>query len=198
MGDQGLCLAYYEQPDLVHDIINTCTELLVAVGEEIVSKAEVDAVNFWEDMAHKDGSMISPKTFREFSTPHYRRIIELYKAHGTRIFNVDTDGNVLGLIPLMLEAGVTSMLPFEVQAGNDITMIRKQYGRKLAMIGGVNKLALTKDKDTIDRELEAKLPLMVETGGYIAGLDHRFVVETSYENFTYFIERTREYLGYRQ
>ena len=195
MGDQGLCLAYYEQPDLVHDIIDTQTELLIAVGEEILSKAEVDVVNFWEDMAHKDGSMISPKTFREFSTPHYRRIVDLYKSHGTRIFNVDTDGNVSGLIPLMLEAGVTSMLPFEVQAGNDITQIRNQYGQKMAMIGGIDKLALTRDKSAIDRELEAKLPLMVETGGYIAGLDHRIVVETSYENFTYFVQRVSEYLA---
>jgi len=194
MGDLGLCLAYYEQPDLVHDIINTQTELLVAVSEEILSRAEVDVVNFWEDMAHKDGSMISPKTFREFSTPHYRRIIELYRSHGTRIFNVDTDGNVGGLIPLMLEAGVTAMLPFEVQAGNDITQVRKQYGQRLAIIGGINKLALTRDKRVIDRELESKLPPMVQTGGYIAGLDHRVVVETSYGNFSYFAERIREYL----
>ena len=189
LGDLGLCLAYYEQPDLVHDIIDTRTELLLAIGEEILSKVEVDVVNFAEDMAHKHGSMISPKTFREFSTPHYRRIIDLYRSHGTRIFNVDTDGNVLGLIPLMLEAGITAMQPFEVQAGNDITQIRKQYGQKLAIIGGINKLSLLRDKNTIDRELEAKLPLMVETGGYIAGLDHRVVIETSYENFTYFVQR---------
>lgn len=196
MGDLGLCLAYYEQPDLVHDIIYTYTELLVAVGEEILSKVEVDVVNFWEDMAHKHGSMISPKTFREFSMPHYHRIIELYRSHGTRIFNVDTDGNVEGLIPLMLEAGITTMLPFEVQAGNDITQVRKQYGRSLAIIGGISKLALTRDKKAVDRELEAKLPMMTETGGYIAGLDHRVVVETSYENFTYFVERVKEYLAY--
>ena len=100
MGDQGLCLAYYEQPDLVHDIINTYTELMLAVGEEMLSKVKVDVVNFWEDMAHKDGSMISPRTFREFSTPHYRRIIGMYKSRGTRIFSVDTDGNVLGLMVL--------------------------------------------------------------------------------------------------
>lgn len=195
LGDLGLCLAYYEQPDLVHDIVNTLTELLLAIGEEILSKAEVDVLGFAEDMAYKSGSMISPRTFREFLTPHYRRLIDLYKSHGTRIFSVDTDGNVLGLIPLMMEAGITTMLPFEVQAGNDITRIRKQYGKKLAIIGGIDKLALTRDKNAIDKELKAKLPLMTETGGYIAGLDHRVVVETSYENFAYFVRRVREYLA---
>ena len=109
-------------------------------------------------------------------------------------FNVDTDGNVLGLIPLMLEMGVTSMLPFEVQAGNDITQIRERYGQQLAIIGGIDKLALTLGKIAIDAELEAKLPLMVQTGGYIAGVDHRVVVETSYKNFAYFAQRVREYL----
>jgi uroporphyrinogen-III decarboxylase len=88
------------------------------------------------------------------------------------------------------------MLPFEVQAGNDITQIRKQYGQTLAIIGGIDKLALTRDKSAIDRELKAKLPMMTETGGYIAGLDHRVVVETSYENFTYFVETVRRYLGH--
>ena len=36
---------------------------------------------------------------------------------------------------------------------------------------------------------------MLKTGGYIAGLDHRVLPETSLENFKYYIRRVREYLG---
>ena len=71
-------------------------------------------------------------------TPYYRRIINFLKNKGLKHFIVDTDGNVSELIPLFIEAGMTGMYPFEVQAGNDILNIRKDYP-KLQIFGGINK-----------------------------------------------------------
>ena len=38
----------------------------------------------WEDMACRTGSLISPKTFREFMTPNYRKIAQFAEAHAHR------------------------------------------------------------------------------------------------------------------
>jgi len=68
-----------------------------------------------------------------------------------------------------MEAGVTSLLPFEVQAGNNVERIREKYPC-LGILGGIDKSALLQ-RSTIDRELE-KVPGMIARGGYIPYVDH--------------------------
>ncbi len=210
MGDEGLCVAYYERPELLHDFLRTYADLLYAVSERLLEKVHVDVMHMGEDMCYRNGMMISPSTYREFILPHYQRLIRLYRDHGTRVFSVDTDGNVAELLPLLIEAGVNVCLPMEVRAGNDIVAYRRQYRQHMAFSRGLNKLALmdrpvslvpgTEERDlspreAIDLELDYRLKPMVESGGYIAGLDHRVVPETSLDSFTYYVRRVREMLG---
>lgn len=210
MGDENLCMAYYLEPNLVHDILNTYAKMIEAISEELLGEVKIDEMHMAEDMCYKNAMMISPNTFREFMLPHYKRLINLYKGYGTKIFSVDTDGNLTELIPLLIEAGVNVVMPCEVQAGNDIVKLRKKYGTDMAFTRGINKRALADNpvslvpthknlkmdtKKAIEEELKYRLPFMLKTGGYIAGLDHRVLPETSLENFKYYIRRVREYLG---
>jgi len=210
MGDENLCMAYYLQPRLIHDILNTYENMLVAMSEELLKEIEVDEIRMSEDMCYRNSMMISPDTFREFMLPHYKRLVNLYRSYGTKIFSVDTDGNLDQLVPLLIEAGVNVIMPCEVQAGNDIVKMRKKYGDSIAFVGGINKRALADNpvslvpgrenaqintKQAIDEELKYRIPPMLKTGGYIAGLDHRVLPETSLENFIYYVRKVREYLG---
>lgn len=192
MGDERLCLWFYDYPYIIKDILNTYTELLCQLGEEIVSKVEVDVICFSEDICYKNGSIISPSTFTEFMLPHYEKIINIFRKGGTKIFSVDSDGNLSELIPLFIKAGINLLQPMEVKAGNDVVKYRQKYGRKMAFAGGLDKFALTKEKKEIDRELEYKIPEMLKLGGYIPGLDHRVVLETPLENFIYYVKRVKE------
>lgn len=194
MGDLELSLAFYDQPELLRRILDTYTDLIIALGEEALSQAEADIVYLGEDYAYSGGAFISPAMFREFLSPYYRKIIGFFKSKGVKLFAVDSDGKVDELIPLLLEVGVNVFYPFEVQAGNDIAQIRRKYGRQLAMVGGLNKMEISQGKAAIDRELDAKLPTMRETGGYIASLDHRVTVETSYADYVYYVEGAKRRL----
>ena len=195
MGELRLCRAYYENPSFIHDILESYSSLIIDVAEYMLASIEIDAVSFSEDMAYRHGPMISPRLFREFMLPYYREVIDLFHHHGTRIFSVDSDGNINLLIPLLIEAGINVVGPIEVQAGNDLVNLRRRFGTKMAYFGGIDKLALTKGPDAIDKELETKLPVMLETGGYSVGLDHRVLPDTSLENFKYYVQRVREILG---
>jgi len=210
MGDEALCLAYYTQPELVGEILHTYGEMVCAVSEEMLSRVDVDWMHMGEDMCYRDAMMISPAIFREFMMPHYRRLVDLYRSHGARVFSVDTDGHLGQLIPLLIEAGINAITPVEVMAGNDLVAMRQRYGKSMALMRGLNKLALAdrpvtlvpghegarlSSRQAIDLELEYRLPPMIQSGGYVAGLDHRVVRETSLESFTYFVRRVREMLG---
>ncbi|MDH5795860.1 MAG: hypothetical protein OEZ24_07110, partial [Candidatus Bathyarchaeota archaeon] len=73
--------------------------------------------------------------------------------------------------------------------GMDVRTLRKQYGNKLFLSGNLDKKEIAKDGEPMRKEIDSKLPLMKETGGYVAGLDHLVHVE-----FT--LERFKEYASY--
>ncbi|RFC43206.1 MAG: uroporphyrinogen decarboxylase, partial [Verrucomicrobia bacterium] len=113
---------------------------------------------------------------------------------GARIFEQDTDGNINPVIPALLDCGLTSIYPMEPAAGMDIVEVRKTYGTRLAMRGGLDKHVLRQDRAAIRRELEYKLAPALRTGCAF-GLDHRIPNGTPLENYRYYVTLGREILG---
>jgi uroporphyrinogen-III decarboxylase len=148
-----------------------------------------------EDMAGKSGPLWGPAQVREFIVPYYKRVWDMLQSRGVRLFNQDSDGNMEGILPAMLESGLNCIMPAEPGAGMDIVKLRQQYGEKLAFWGGLDKYALLKEKADIDKELEYKIPPMMKTKGCILGLDHRIPNGVSIENYRYYIKKVWELIG---
>jgi len=194
LGPERALTAFCDEPALVHDMMDCNAEFLVNLLPRALDEAPVTAVMFWEDMCYRGGPLISPAMFREFMLPCYRRVTEVIRKHGVDAIYVDSDGNIEQLIPLWLEGGVNGMFPMEVAAGMDVRKTRREYGRDLFLIGGIDKRVLARDRKAIDRELAAKLPL-TEQGGYIPHLDHAIPHDVPYANFAYYWERKKRLLG---
>ena len=137
-------------------------------------------------MAYRSGPLISPVFFRTFMMGPYRRVLDHFRAHGVPFFALDSDGNIHELIPPFIELGVTAVYPFEVQAGMDILALRKRYGRDLVLWGGLDKRKLALTKRDIEEEVYAKLPTMLEQGGYIPMLDHEAPPDIPFEHFCHY------------
>ena len=82
LGFERMMYAFFDEPDLVRDILSHLTELWLALFEEVLSQTDVDYAYFWEDMSYKSGSMVSPRIFREFLLPVYQRINGFFREHG--------------------------------------------------------------------------------------------------------------------
>ncbi|HEC01931.1 MAG TPA: hypothetical protein ENI81_00215, partial [Phycisphaerales bacterium] len=185
IGPERTLYAFYDEPELVHDIMETQTELVLSLLPRVIKDAPLSGVFFWEDMCYRSGPLISPAMFRRFMLPRYKRITERARSLGVDIIFVDSDGDVSELIDLWLEAGINGVYPMEVAAGMDVAKLRTKYGRDLLMTGGIDKRVLARDHKAIDVELEAKVPL-VEKGGYIPHIDHAIPHDVPYENFLYY------------
>lgn len=190
MGYDKLFIMYYEEPELVHDILDTFTELWLAVYEEVLAQVDVDMIHFWEDISFGSGSMISPATVREFMCPRYKRIIDFLKARGVDTILVDTDGDCNELIPILMECGVTGVYPFEVHCGMDVVKVREQYPG-LQIFGGIPKAEIAKGRKRIDEILEP-VAKVLRTGGYVPFGDHFILPEVAWEDFKYYRERLNE------
>jgi len=82
--------------------------------------------------------------------------------------------------------------PVEIAANNDPVAYRKQYGKDLLMMGGIDKRELRFDKERVRREVLAKVPWLVEQGGYIPGVDHGVPPDVPVRNFLYMCELIKE------
>ena len=195
MGTEGVSYGWYDQPDLMHEMMEFIADFTIEVSRPILEKISPDYIFLNEDMAMKTGPLLSPKTYRTFIYPHMRRLVDFYKSHGVGYFVVDTDGNSEPLIPLLMEAGVDAIWPMERAADSqDPLFLRKKYGKQLRLWGGVDKRELTKDKQAIENHLRTFIPL-VEEGGFIPTIDHTVPPDISLENFAYYMKRKMDLLS---
>ncbi len=188
MGEVNLLMAYYDKPELVHAISSHLADFWIEIWSQALKEVEVDAIYFWEDMCSTKACNISPDGFREFIMPYYKKVTSAMRELGVKNFLLDTDGNCWEIIPLLMESGITGLYPMEAAAGMDVVEVRKQFP-DLVMLGGIDKHKIAQGKESIDQELNYKIPFMLEQGGYIPLIDHFTYPEISWENFEYY--RTR-------
>ena len=182
MGYENLFVSYLQEPALVHDILDTFTNLWIAVYSEVLSEVDIDHVQIWEDISYGSGSMVAPAMIREFLLPYIRRLTDFFKGRGVTTIFLDTDGDCYDLIPLFMEAGVTGMYPFEANCGMDIVKVRKNFPT-LRMMGGIPKSEIARGRGRIDEILEP-VRQVLGTGGYIPFGDHFIPPEVHFDGFT--------------
>jgi Uroporphyrinogen-III decarboxylase len=195
MGEEDMCLCYYDDPELMNDILYTVGETSLKVLDRISDKLAIDNLFVHEDMAGKSGSLIGPNLIEEFIKPYYRKLWDMLSSKGTRLFSQDSDGNMNSVIDAFLDCGINIMLPAEPAAGMDIVQLRRKYGDRLAFKGGIDKHVLRKSRNDIIRELEYKLQHTMRQGGTVFGLDHRITNGTPLENYRFYVDTAREILG---
>lgn len=196
MGFEGISLMIYQNPKLVETVIDRLCEVICLNLERVLPRVEgkVKWAHFWEDICFNHGPMISPQTFRELCTPRYRQITEILNRHGIHIVSVDCDGDVEKLVDAWLEGGVNTMFPLEQNGGCDPLRYRKQWGRDLRLMGGVDKTKMSKGGDVIRAELERLAPLVAE-GGFIPFCDHRVPADVTLEKYREYVHYKRELFG---
>src|ERR1051326_7558431 len=194
LGEEELSVAYYEQPELIHDILQTIGDTACRVLERVSATVLIDQLSVHDDMAGKTGPMIGPKLVEQFMKPYYRRVWELLQSRGAGLFKQDSDGDLKPILPQLLDCGINFMYPMEPAAGMDIVKVREQYGTRVALMGGIDKHVLRRSKEEIVAELEYKIPPMIRTGGCVLGLDHRIPNGTPLENYRFYIQKAWEIL----
>ncbi len=97
------------------------TEWALFRDNKITNNDEAD-----EFFSFKQGPIISLDWYRKVAVPRYKRIGRKLKDAGIDIWYTDCDGDVRPLVPGMLEAGLNTMFPFEVNcAGHPAAVVRR-------------------------------------------------------------------------
>ena len=89
--------------------------------------AGVDVIYFGEDLGAQTSSIISPRQFREWVAPTYRRLMQRCRQAGVHVF-LHSDGHVMELMEQLIECGVNIVNPQDLVNGLD-NLEREVKGR---------------------------------------------------------------------
>jgi len=192
VGMEFLAVMYYDDPDLVAEASEYIADFILAVIRRAVEEIDFDFALYWEDMAFKTASLISPAMFRKYMSPGYRKVNGFLREHGIDLHLVDCDGNIDELIPLWQEVGVNGVYPLEIAAGCDPLAYREKYGKDLFMLGGTDKRALRTDKAAVEAEVAARIPALAKAGGWAPMVDHAVPPDVPLANFQHYLDLCHE------
>lgn len=195
MGEADICIACYEEPEMVADMLETFADTAIKLIERVGDIVPIDLLYVHEDMAGKSGPLFGPAQVREFFKPYYSRVWEAAKAYGAKLFSQDSDGDISPILDDLIDCGINAIHPMEPVGANDIVELRKKYGNKICFKGGINKHALAKGRDAVKAELEYRMQPHLMGGGTIFGIDHRIPNGVHIDTYRYYVNLGREILG---
>jgi uroporphyrinogen decarboxylase len=191
---EGLAYTMYDYPDMVEDMVETCCLLVEGFLERVLEKIDFDFASGWEDIAFKNGPLVSLDFFKSMVLPRYKRIGKKLHAAGIDLWYTDCDGDVRPLLPYFLEGGINCLFPFEVNSCTHPRVLLDQYGKDLRIMGGVDKIELAKGPEAIRRYLESLVPI-VERGGYIPFCDHRCPPNVTPKDYLFYLDLKERMFG---
>lgn len=192
-GHENLLVGMALDPDWVRDMADTYADLAISLMETLFAKeGKPDGIWFYEDMGFKQRPFMSPAMYRELIMPAHKKTMDFVHSLGLPVI-MHSCGFVEPLLPHMIEAGIDCLQAIEVKAGMDLLRIHKNFGDKIALMGGIDVRTLySNDRAVIDRELEAKIPAVKEGFGYVLHSDHSIPVTVNKDTYDYFLERGLE------
>ena len=182
-----------DDPQYVHSALAIQSEFAATLLEKILEKIEIDAVIFSEPIGGNEGPLVSPAMYENFILKSFQPIFDVLKKNKIEIIIVRTYANIRILIPSLLKYGMTCLWACETNTeAMNYLELRKEFGKDLSLIGGIDLDVLRQDKESIRREIEEKVPLLIAEGGYIPLADGRIRKDIPFDNYIYYRQLIEE------
>ncbi len=136
MGFQELMMAFCLEPELVRNLVQMSVDLNIELAEE-AARHGADFVFTGDDYSSGEGPFMSPETFRDLMYPGLKKVFKGFRDHGLPIIK-HTDGNIMPLLDMILDAGIDCLDPIDPLGQMDISQMKRDYSDQIALKGNVN------------------------------------------------------------
>jgi uroporphyrinogen decarboxylase len=192
-GHEYMLMGMALDPDWVKDMCNVYAELSIKVFDFLFEREGLpDGVWYFEDMGFKQKPFMSPQMYREIVMPAHKKTFDYCHSVGLPII-LHSCGYVEQLLPGLIEAGIDCLQAMETKAGMDLHKIKKQFGDKIALMGGLDIRVLEENNlEKVESFLRKMLPEAIKGSGYILHSDHSISTSVNYETYKSFLEKGLE------
>lgn len=137
-GEEQFLFDMAGEPELARTMAEKVTEHITTIGITALRRWGLQDTGIWiyDDMACNRGPMFSPQTFEDVLLPCYRRMIRAYKEADARYVLLHSDGNILPILDMLVDAGIDGLNPLERRAHMHPLPLRLRYPQ-LILTGGM-------------------------------------------------------------
>ena len=181
--------------------IERLADIVFGFEEEVIKQVnnyKFDAVAFFDDWGIQDNLMISPKLWRDFFKPRYKRQFDLCHEYGLDVY-FHCCGYIYEIITDLIEIGV-DMLNLSQPNLFDIKEIGKKYGGRVCFVCPISYQTTSISGNKTDIYNEARK--LIENlgcygGGFIGYVEEYHSIGLSDENYQNCINAFRDLGKYR-
>lgn len=198
-GEEQFLLDIAGDPPLARALADRMADHLIGLAREQLRRWSLHDTGVWiyDDMAYNEGPMFSPASFEQVFLPGYRRMIRAFKEAGARWVLLHSDGNILPILDMLVEAGIDGLNPLEKRAGMHAEFIRRRYPR-LILTGGMCNTHTLVEGPAAAVEAEAReLIDLGQEGGLVIGT-HSISPEIPLAHYEAYHHTCQTYGNYRQ
>ncbi len=192
MGTEAASYAFYDDPELVHDIIEWRLAQIRRAVFPLIERLKPEIVATGEDLCYNHGMLLSPAHFEAFCAPYYREVCGLAQSCNVPLRAIDTDGNAMEFTPIAAACGFNAIYPYEVKAGNDLFELRRLLPQ-FVLFGWLEKEVINEGNEAlIEPEIRSKVPPLLATGRYFPNGDHGIQPPATFPNLCKFMALLHE------
>lgn len=169
LGFEGFLTASLKRSKRFMDLVHGVERLNLALAHRAV-EAGADGVLIAEDIAHKQGTAVSPGDLREFLFPSLARQLQGMAPLGIPVF-FHSDGNLNAVISDLVEIGFHGFQCLESAAGMDLAGLKVAYGRRVCLWGNLDptELFLGGSSEELVNRVRDIIRVAAPGGGFIFG-----------------------------
>jgi len=200
-GYEKFMMDMYMNPGVCHAILEKILEVkmqyweraLDAVGENVLVASCAD------DLGSQDSLLVDLELYKELIWPYHKRLFEFIKkkAKSNIYIFFHNDGAVMETFPLLIEAGVDIMNPFQVNCkGMDTKKFKQEFGKELTIWGGscdTQKVMPYGTPDKVRDETKRRMDDLAPDGGFIFAPIHVIQYGVPPENIMAWWETLQKY-----
>lgn len=190
-GLEQMLVDFATDPDLADTILDIPFRYHLAAAKKLVELG-VDMIWTGDDVGGQNAMIISPRHWRRFLKPRMATFISELKAINPEVkIAYHSDGNILPIIPELIEIGLDVLNPIQ-PASMDPAQIKAQFGDRLCFWGSIDEqhtLPYGTPED-VRAEVCTRLQTIGRDGGLILGPTHHVQLDTPLENFWAMVNTT--------
>jgi uroporphyrinogen decarboxylase len=193
MGYETLCIALYEQPDLVQAISDRTLEIDRVVLKRLLEYDRVQLTWGSDDMGFRSGTLINPKHMRTFVLRGHKALAELSHA-ADRPYLLHSCGNLSSIMAdLINDVGIDAKHSFE-DTIEDVCEDKQVYGKQLTLLGGIDLDFLCRSNaEEVRKRVRNTLDVCQPGGGYCLGTGNSVANYIPVENYLTMVDEGRKY-----
>ncbi len=197
-GEVNYLMDMVEDPSFAAELTMRIADHLIAVGLEELRRWDLYDTGVWifDDMASAQSPMFSPRTADAILVPAWAKMVSAFKAAGARKVILHSDGNIGPLLDRFIDIGFDGINPVEPNAGLSVAALRRRYGHRLALLGGIcNNQILPRGNREQIRQHTLEVLSAGREGGLVIGT-HSIGPDVPVESYDYYHELIEEYGRY--